>query len=133
MPNPSQKFANCQSPQIIQSPHRHPRPVGKHARRNVHRGQLLEQQLGRVWNVDLRDSVLIVAQSTFEEALLQFSARCQLNLSCIIPYPMRDSKREGGESKKREKGRKHTLLASSTRNRRKCARGTGRKRRRAAP
>ena len=48
------------------SPHRHTRTVGEHTSRNVHRAQLLEQKLGRIRNMHLRDPVLVIAQSTLE-------------------------------------------------------------------
>lgn len=53
--------------------HRHPRAIGEHARRDIHRGQLLEQKLGRIRDVDLRDPVFVVAQPALEEALLKFT------------------------------------------------------------
>lgn len=55
-------------------PHRHSRPIGKHPSGNVHRGQLLEQKLGSVGDMDLRDTVLVVAKAALEETLLQFTA-----------------------------------------------------------
>lgn len=54
------------------STHRNPRAIGEHPSGNVHGGQLLEQQLGGVGDVDLRDTVLVVAKTTLEKALLQF-------------------------------------------------------------
>lgn len=56
-------------------PHRNPRTVSEHTSGNVHRGQLLEQKLGCIWNMHLRNPVLIVTQSTLEQSFLQFSAK----------------------------------------------------------
>jgi hypothetical protein len=47
-------------------PHRYSGSVGKHPSGNVHGGQLLEQKLGSVGNVDLGDAVLVVAQTALE-------------------------------------------------------------------
>lgn len=54
-------------------PHRYPRSVRKHPSGNVHRGQLLEQKLGGVRDVNLWDTVLVVAETALEETLLQFA------------------------------------------------------------
>jgi hypothetical protein len=50
---------------------RYPRPVGEHARRNVHGRQLLEEQLGRVGDVHLRDARLVLAGSALEGLLAE--------------------------------------------------------------
>lgn len=42
------------------------RPVGEHACGNVHGSQLLEEQLGRVWDVNLRDLGLVSTWSALE-------------------------------------------------------------------
>jgi hypothetical protein len=57
------------SPPLAASADRHARPVGEHARRNVHRLQLLEQQLGRVRDVDLRNLGLVLAGAALERLL----------------------------------------------------------------
>jgi hypothetical protein len=54
------------------STHRNPRAIGEHPSGNVHGGQLLEQQLGGIGDVDLRDTMLVVAKTTLEKTLLQF-------------------------------------------------------------
>jgi hypothetical protein len=54
-------------------PHRYAGSVGKHPSGNVHRGQLLEQKLGGVGDVDLRDAVLVIAETAFEKTLLEFT------------------------------------------------------------
>lgn len=59
-------------------PHRYSGSVGKHPSGNVHRGQLLKQKLGGVGDVDLGDAVLVVAQTAFEETLLEFAAHSTL-------------------------------------------------------
>jgi hypothetical protein len=46
--------------------------LGVQSRRNVHRCQLLKEQLGRVGNVYLRDLVLVVACFAFKRVLLEF-------------------------------------------------------------
>jgi hypothetical protein len=46
--------------------HRDTRPVGKHPSGNVHRGQLLEQKLGGIGDVYLRDAMLVVAETALE-------------------------------------------------------------------
>lgn len=53
-------------------PHRYSGSVGKHSSGNVHGGQLLEQKLGGVWDMDLGDAVLVVAKTALEETLLEF-------------------------------------------------------------
>lgn len=57
-----------------QLPNRHARPVGEHTGRYVHRRQLLEEQLGRIRNMNLRDPMLVIAQPALEKTLLQFAA-----------------------------------------------------------
>jgi hypothetical protein len=54
------------------STHRNPRAIGEHPSGNVHGGQLLEQQLGSIGDVHLRDTVLVVAKAALEKTLLQF-------------------------------------------------------------
>ena len=44
-------------------------PGREHARGNVHALQLLEQQLGRVWYVNLRDLGLVLARPAFKRLL----------------------------------------------------------------
>lgn len=63
----------------MQLPHRHSGPIGKHPSGNVHRGQLLEQKLGSVGDMDLRDAVLVVAKAALEETLLQFTVEVLVN------------------------------------------------------
>ena len=46
-------------------------PICKHARGNVHRLQLLEKQLGRIGDVDLRNPGLVSAGPAFERLLRQ--------------------------------------------------------------
>lgn len=53
------------------------RPVGEHASSNVHRRQLLEEQLGRVWNVHLRDLGLVSAWSALKRLCVEFAISCQ--------------------------------------------------------
>jgi hypothetical protein len=48
--------------------HAEARAVRKHARRNVHGEEFLEEQLGRVGDVDLRDAGLVVAGAAFVAA-----------------------------------------------------------------
>lgn len=61
------------SVKIISSlPDAHSRPVGEHSRGDVHRRQLLEEQLRRVWNVHLRDLCLVPAGPTLERLRVQF-------------------------------------------------------------
>lgn len=45
---------------------RNARPVGEHARGNIHGRQLLEEQLGSVGNKHLRNSGLVLARSTLK-------------------------------------------------------------------
>jgi hypothetical protein len=49
------------------------RSLSVQPRRNIHRSQLLEKQLGRIRDVDLGDLVLVVACLAFERVLLQFA------------------------------------------------------------
>lgn len=49
------------------------RPVGEHAGCNVHRRQLLEEQLGRVRDVHLRDLGLVSAWSALERLCVEFA------------------------------------------------------------
>jgi hypothetical protein len=58
-------------------PDAHPRPVGEHSRGDVHRRQLLEEQLRRVRNVHLRDLCLVPAGPTLERLRVQFPKFCQ--------------------------------------------------------
>ena len=56
--------------------HRNSRAISKHPSGNVHRGQLLEQKLGGVGDMDLGDAVLVVTQATFKETLFEFTIDC---------------------------------------------------------
>ena len=47
------------------------RPLSVHPGRNIHRSQLLEEQLGCIRNVHLRDPRLVLARPTFERILLE--------------------------------------------------------------
>jgi len=51
--------------------------VGEHAGGNVHRGQLLEEQLGCVWDVNLRDLGLVSAWSALKGLGVQLTVMCQ--------------------------------------------------------
>lgn len=50
-------------------------PVGEHASGDVHRCQLLEKQLGRVWNVHLRNLGLVTARSALERLGVELAAQ----------------------------------------------------------
>ena len=52
------------------------RPIGEHASSDVHRRQLLEEQLGRVWDVHLRDLGLVSAWSALERLCVEFAISC---------------------------------------------------------
>lgn len=98
-------------------PHRNPRTVSEHTSGNVHRGQLLEQKLGCVRNMHLRNPVLIVTQSTFEQSFLQFSAKVSQNQT--HPLCHRAWGKKTGQLTQQE---------SSIHSHRKCGRGTDRRR-----
>jgi hypothetical protein len=52
------------------------RPLGIQPSRNIHTLQFLEEQLGRIRDMDLRDLILVVAILAFEGVLLQLRDRC---------------------------------------------------------
>ena len=68
----------------VSSTNRNPRPVGEHARRDVHGRQLLEQQLGRVGNVHLRDARLVLAGPALEGLLAQVAVSQSLVSSELL-------------------------------------------------
>lgn len=47
----------------------HARPIREHARSDIHRLQLLEEQLGSVRHVNLRDLGLVLARTALERLL----------------------------------------------------------------
>ena len=49
------------------------RPIGEHASSDVHRRQLLDEQLGRVWDVHLRDLGLVSAWSALKRLCVEFA------------------------------------------------------------
>lgn len=50
----------------------HTTPIRKHPRSHIHRPQLLEQQLRRIRNDNLRDPRLVFARSALELSLAEF-------------------------------------------------------------
>lgn len=60
---------------------RHPRAFGVHPCSNVHGSKLLEEQLGRVRDVNLRDLVLVLAGPAFVVALFEFAITQKLVIS----------------------------------------------------
>ena len=54
-------------------PNRNPGSFSEHSSRNVHGSKLLEEQLRSVWNVNLRDSGLVLARSALEALCREFS------------------------------------------------------------
>lgn len=55
--------------------HRDAGSLRVHPGRDVHRSQLLEEQLGRIGNMHLRDPRLVLARSALERILFQIPAR----------------------------------------------------------
>lgn len=56
--------------------HAQARSSGKHASGDVHRHELLEEQLGGVRDLNLRDARLVVARPAFVGALLDLPGSC---------------------------------------------------------
>ena len=65
-------------------PDSHPRALRVQPGGNVHRGQLLEEQLGRVRDVDLRDLGLVLARPALEGILLQV-AKMKVSSHVLCP------------------------------------------------
>lgn len=42
------------------------RPLGEHASCNIHRSKFLEEQFRSVWDMNLRDSLLVLARAAFK-------------------------------------------------------------------
>lgn len=55
---------------------RYPRSLSEHPGRNVHGCQLLEKQFRGIWDVDLRDSGLVLARSALETLCGEFPRSC---------------------------------------------------------
>lgn len=53
--------------------------LGVHSRRNIHRRQLLEHQLGSIGNDDLRNLGLVLARSALEGVLLEGSVNYSIS------------------------------------------------------
>ena len=58
-------------------------PSGEHPSGDVHRRKLLEQELGCIGDVHLRDPRLVLARTTLERVLLEVSARRYLSEECL--------------------------------------------------
>lgn len=52
-----------------------PTAIGEHARRNVHCHQLLEEQLGSIWQVNLRNARAIFAWTAFKCLVFEIARR----------------------------------------------------------
>ena len=61
----------CRQPSTANLSDGNTRSLGVHSSRNIHRRQLLEEQLGRIGNVHLRDPRLVLTRPTLECILLK--------------------------------------------------------------
>lgn len=67
-------FMSCvQLGRVRSVAHAETRAIREHARSNVHGHELLEEQLRRVRDLDLRDALLVMAGAAFVQALLDLS------------------------------------------------------------
>jgi len=78
------------APPALALPHRDTTPLRIHAGGDVHTRQLLEKQLGRVRNMDLRNLRFVLARPALELILLEAPVR---NIISITPFASRYSQK----------------------------------------
>jgi hypothetical protein len=66
------------------SANRYPRSLREHSSCDIHCRQLLEEQLGCIWNMNLRDLGLVLARSTLEGLIGEFAGSRSVQSHSVI-------------------------------------------------